>query len=466
MRKSVVSLLYICLVLVLCTACRQDSSSTNSTASLPVLGDIHFSPFSDPDLFYSLRSSSPEAWSDIFENSATKKPNSWGQATNYFLFQKLLNSLNNKTENCPLLILQGDLLSHGFKEKFFELYGNEDEAALRSFVQKTLKFIALELRNAVAGDIPVVFVLGNNDSYAGDYKIIPQGQFLEDTTMLFYNTFLLEKPSFSAFSSTYQAGGYYKYEPFSASDLTLICLNTVMFSKHWTAPEDENDQNAPEKQLDWLQETLISAQKADKKAWLLTHIPTGVSAYGTIDSYMDKQGHISDASMMWKSKYQARFLDIISEYGENLEAVFAGHTHMDEYRIIKSVESKNKELIFITPAVSPLFGNNPAFKIFSFSATNFTFKDYQTLAYPLTNSSQTFEPFYRFSNYFDLNSNLNQALITLYSEMPLNDKLRTRYINNYYSGHNEANNINSTNWPIYRCTIGYADKEDFISCVN
>jgi len=466
MRKLSIFLLYVCLALVLCTGCKQGSSTTNSNNSLPVLGDIHFSPFFDPDLFPSLTFSPPEAWSELFENSTTKKPNSWGQATNYFLFQKLLNYLENKTKNCHLFILQGDLLSHGFKERFFKLNGDEDEAALRSFVQKTIKFIALKLRSAVAKDIPIVFVLGNNDSYAGDYKIIPNGEFLGDTTMLFYNTFLLEKPSFSAFSATYQTGGYYKFEPSFASDLALVCLNTVMFSKHWTASKDEKGQNAPEKQLDWLQETLISAQRADNKVWLLTHIPTGVSAYGTIENYMDKEGKVSDANMMWKSKYQTRFLEIINKYAENIVALFAGHTHMDEYRIIKSAENKEKEIVFITPAISPLFGNNPAFKIFSFSAKNFKLQDYQALTYHFTNSSQTFEPFYRFSNYFDLHSNLNQALVTLYKEMPLNDKLKTRYINNYYSGHNEGNNITPTNWPIYRCTIGYPDKEGFISCVN
>jgi hypothetical protein len=431
-----------------------------------VLGDIHFTPFADPDLFFSLSSSSPEVWAEIFESSTAQKPHSWGHETNYFLFVKLLSSLESKIQDCPLLLLQGDLLAHGFKETFFKLYGDEDEAALRSFVQQTIQFLAIKLREAVPRDIPIVFVLGNNDSYAGDYKIIPNGEFLQDTSLLFYNTFLLEKPSLSAFNDTYQAGGYYKFEPSFAPELTLVCLNTVMFSKHWTATKDENDQNAQETQLDWLEEILLSAQKADNKVWLLTHIPTGVSAYGTIVNYMDKEGHISDANMMWKSRYQTRFLEILNKYAENVEAVFAGHTHMDEYRIIKPAQGKEKEIVFITPAISPLFGNNPAFKIFSFSTTNYKMQDYQSFTYSFSNSSQNFEPFYRFSESYGLDSHLNQALVTLDKKMPFNDKLTTCYINKYYSGHNKANNITSTNWPIYQCTIGYVHKDGFISCVN
>ena len=80
----------------------------------------------------------------------------------------MLAAVKKQVSSSPVMLFQGDILAHKFRETFFQLYGGEDETALRSFVYKTVQFFVNQLRGVLPEGIPVMFMLGNNDSYAGD----------------------------------------------------------------------------------------------------------------------------------------------------------------------------------------------------------------------------------------------------------------------------------------------------------
>jgi hypothetical protein len=81
------------------------------------------------------------------------------------------------------------MLTHGFSATFYTLYGSVDQTVMRQFTLKTVSFFTGLVRlNVVA--TPVVFTLGNNDSYEGNYKIEPNSVFLADTADLFYTDLL------------------------------------------------------------------------------------------------------------------------------------------------------------------------------------------------------------------------------------------------------------------------------------
>ena len=48
-----------------------------------------------------------------------------------------------------------------------------------------------------------------------------------------------------------------------------------------------------------------------------------------------------------------------------IAAAFAGHTHTDDFRIINAAGS-NPEFVLIDPPVSPIYGQNPAFRVVTF----------------------------------------------------------------------------------------------------
>lgn len=453
--------LILCLLTVWCVGCSDDNSTARPSARMAIFSDVHFTPFYDPDLFPELVAAPADQWPEIFSRSSITEPPSWGKETNYPLLAKMLASLQESAEGSPLVLFPGDILAHHFRETFFNLYGEEDEEALRSFVYKTCAFFAAQVRKSLAG-IPVLFVLGNNDSYAGDYLLVPEGEYLADTADLFYSTLLLGKADWTSFNATYTAGGYYQARPYR-SNVLYICLNTVLFSVNWSSKGHED---APTRQLNWLEQTLFDAKTKGEKVWILMHVPPGADVYGTISAYMDETGRITDALMMWKAEYQQRFLKMIRQYGDIVEVCFAGHTHMDEYRMMLYEKGTSAEPILMTPGVSPQYGNNPGYKVFAVSSTDGTLQDYRSVVYSFVSDSQSFETYYRFSAAYGFVGPLNTALATLVPELVSDEAERANYTHFYYSGHDGGNPINPTNWPAYWCAIRSMEKDDYIACVN
>jgi len=154
----------------------------------------------------------------------------------------------------------------------------------------------------------------------------------------------------------------------------VIGLNSVFFSPN--AASDVG--SAVQTELSWFDSTLAAARAAGKKVWLLMHVPSGANIHST-KSKLDASGHLSEATMMWVSDYQTSFLEILSSYSDIIVMSIAGHTHMDEYRLPSGA-------LEISPSISPIDGNNPAFKLITYSADTFEPTDYASLNYDLANA--------------------------------------------------------------------------------
>jgi len=433
-------------------------------SSIVVFSDVHFNPFYDSAIFSSLVNATEDQWADIFSGSSVTEPQSWGNETNYPLLMKMLDVVQEEGAASPVVLFTGDILTHGFSKKFYTLYGSQDEAAMRAFTYKTVAFFVGQVRAHLSG-IPVLFTLGNNDSYEGDYKIAPDGAFLSDTADLFYSTFLLEEADHNSYYETYSAGGYYSM--FNAqsldSNLVVISLNSILFSVNASSGMED----AAALQLTWLEQMLASASSTGKRVWILMHIPPGADIYSTVNQYMDSSGHISGAAMMWKVDYQDSFLNIVQDYSDVIDMIFSGHTHMDEYRLANEEGSDSHEAVIVTPSISPLFGNDSAFKVMTVSSENWKPLDYRSVAYHFGDTTPSFATYYTFLSAYDLNKwTLDSAFAALYPELDTEAVLRKTYTGFYYSGHASANPINDTNWLAYWCGIAKMTKNDYIQCVN
>jgi hypothetical protein len=464
-RRHVFPVLTI-LFVFLVVGCSNDSQSPSSRPKLPlvIISDVHFTPFYDTTIFHDLVNSPVEDWADIFEESTVTDISSWGRETNYPLLKRALDAASQNIGDGRTVIFPGDILAHQFSEKFFNLYGEEDQNALRSFVYKTVLFFATQVRERF-GNVPVMFTLGNNDSYAGDYQLVPGGAFLTDTAEAFYNTLLLGWADRKNYFSTYPAGGYFVAEPPGAKVL-FVCLNSVLFSKHRTKGCTDSANNAGTTQLDWLEQVLKKAQADKKKVFMVSHIPTGTSIYSTVKTHMDENGKISDAAVFWKESCQNRFLEICRKYESVIEIIFSGHTHMDEYRLILDRDGEAHKAAIVTPAVSPQFGNNPAFKVLTLRGEDWKPLDYRSVNCDLALSSPDFSTYYVFSEAYSMEAPLEESLVDLFPKMAIDAGDRQHYARFYYSGHDDASIIDDINWPAYWCGIGKMDKGEYIECVN
>jgi sphingomyelin phosphodiesterase acid-like 3 len=456
-----------------------DSSAPAPTDDFQIVAfsDLHFNPFYDKSLYPALAAADPSQWAGIFQGSIVKTPSSWGADTNYPLLVLALSSIHQKAAGSSVILYTGDLLGHQIPQTFFSLYCplqnppcNPNSpppsavTAMQTFTDNTLAFVASEVRSA-AGSTPVVFGIGNIDSYTG---FGPDATFLANNAQTFYQQMLNSSVDQATFMNTFTTGGYYSAQPLG-SGLLVLGLNTNPFANGVPG----NNLPAVTAEVTWLNSELASAQAAGQKVWLLMHVPPGPDMVTTASNAAKAgtPGTITPqtAAMMMVPDYQARLLQPLAQYSGVIALMLGAHTHMDEYRVV----SGNLVMDHV-PGVSPVFGNNSAFKIYSFTQNGFVPTDYTSFFCDLSASSPQFNPLYTFSDAYSLMGALDSALMSLHPRLVSSGWTQSLYSDLYNSANPSINlatslpwnSINTTNWPIFACGINNMDQAGFISCVN
>ena len=442
-----ISLFVIILSIGLICSCGGDS---NDKSTVVVFSDIHFNPFYDPSLFPELVEADISEWRGIFEKSSITAPSASGTDTNFPLLTLALSGIHAQVGDSPFVIFTGDLLGHNIPQTFFKLYGSEDLTAMKTFTDKTIAFLMERIRASV-GDVPVLFALGNADSYSG---LEPEASFLSNMAELYYSVFLNGTADHETFLESFKAGGYYSVQLYGRN-LTVIGLNTMLFFPI-TIPGVETIANA---ELAWLDSKLAEAKTNGQKVWLLMHVPAGADI-GSTAKVIESNGQLASATMMWSADYQAKFQQILSKYPDIITLGLAAHTHMDEYRIIEG------NVLHVSPSISPYFGNNPAFKTFTFSNATLRPDDYISLSYDLATMPKEFQSLYNFSSAYSAEGPLDTSMTELYPELSTDSVQQSLYRNYYYSGPTPANPITDKNWSVYWCGITKMTKQELIDCVN
>ena len=461
------------------------SSPSPAPSSFPVVvfSDLHFNPFYDPALFVSsptlCTTADPSTWPGIFQTSAITTPSVWGTDTNYPLLVLALASIKQNLRASPLVIYTGDLIGHYLPQLFYQYCSGltatqsptlQQVAAMQAFTDKTVTFATAQIRAAV-GNVPVMFAIGNIDSYTG-YG--PDSVFLSNTAETFYTQLLNRTGDHQTFLNTFTSGGYYSAEPLGPG-LTIIGLNTNPFALG--IPGDNDSAVAAE--LAWLDSTLSTAQNAGRHVWLLMHVPPGANTVATAESVVG--GKIQSATMMMYQSYQTSLLQVLAKYPDLITMTLGAHTHMDEYRILSP-----SIVLDEVPAITPCFGENPAFKVFTFSQDAFTPTDYSALNYDLAKvpAPAQFESNYTFSAAYSMQGSLGASLVQLYPQLATSVALtasqppnaqQSFYISQYLSGNSLGVNaksgtswspITNADWPVFACGIGKMSQLDFEDCVN
>jgi len=138
--------------------------------------------------------------------------------------------------------------------------------------------------------------------------------------------------------------GSYMIKP--STGLKIIVLNTILF-----APRNINDLGAdPCGVFAWLENELQDSIKNSEKVYLSGHIPPGTDSFS--------------GTPLWKSNYEDMFYNITSKF-PNIIAMFFGHIHREEFRI-----HENAAPIFIASSLSPVYLNNPSFRLFNYNSNS------------------------------------------------------------------------------------------------
>jgi sphingomyelin phosphodiesterase acid-like 3 len=397
-----------------------------SQGTFLMMSDLHFDPFADPKLVSSLIQHPVEDWEGILNSSKSPGLAPYGKDSNWPL---LLSALREAKSLGPYdyAIFTGDYLVHESR-KLFTPFGGRDEKDYEDFVLKTEVFVAREIQKNLPG-LPVYFCLGNNDSECGDYMIAAPSDFLTKLSRE-WGILAANQPAADSFSET---GNYVTPHP-TVPGMELVFLNNVYWSSRFEPDSCHPENGDPGKAgMDWLENQLKEAKAKNLKVQLVMHIPPTADVFGT---YM-KLG-AGEAQLFWTPDYEKQFLDLAKAYPGVLVSGFAGHTHMDDFRVLDEGQGKPPFYIHICPAVSPIRGNRPGFQVALYDRETGAIQDMAT--YDLMNlkdaksvSDAQWGLEYDFDKAYGLNGYDGASLLTLAGLIQTTDSIRQKF-SLYYMG--------------------------------
>ena len=202
-------------------------------------------------------------------------------------------------------------------------------------------------------DIPILPVVGNNDVpyhdqaptadqedwYYGDlwdiwFKEVPA------------NAHIVQNKTIE---ESFKKGGWYVYEV--SPDVMIICLNGMYpFYENWEAKERAVEM------IEWVRETLEA--NPDKHFITQTHVFFGNNYYSNLE-------------ILWNKTYTDSMLEVLHAHQDRMILAVGAHIHHVQIMAPQSANIEGLEIVqVISPAVSPIYMNNPGYGSFQFSAEN------------------------------------------------------------------------------------------------
>lgn len=307
---------------------------------------------------------------------------------------KLQDQLNSSRMPQPkFMLLLGDLCGHHRLSK-------TNCASDQSYVFHALK--------SAFPQLPIFYTFGNNDALGQNY-----GPFIDQIHATTQSPYLIARSRGTWVSGFLSNGqicqspsivnppaevlpqiypclhhesrihGY--YSAYLESKLKLITLNSVIFSPKFT---DKNEK-ASKEQLNWLEQELTASEKNDEAVLLNMHIPPG--------------GNIYNGEAFWRQDAQDAFLNLVERFHLCIIGILSGHTHQEEIKIILSTEHKIFGGIYQTAALSTLYRNAPALKIFQYTQKNkhWLLLNYQTYVFKKHENDVFIDKLYDFNQYYN-----------------------------------------------------------------
>ena len=429
------------------------------------ISDIHFNPFYDPKLLAALIQADYTKWPGIFSRSLVTGYGSHNADTNYNLFKSALENIYLRAPRPDFIIISGDFLAHDFQETYTKLTGSSDSKAVDSFIDKTIAFVTLMIARRFP-NTPVFPALGNNDSYCGDYQVEPGGKFLRATAQT-WRALFHSRSNAGSFLRTFPLSGSYSVIAPHNQKHRIIVLNTTFFSGNYKNTCGDPRAEPGNDEMKWLGTELQKAAAAKERVWLVYHIPVGIDVFASIN-----KGPAGPPELLWQPAYNQQFINLVSQNADVIPAAFAGHIHMDSFQLIQPADGAPTSFVHISPAFSPLFGNNPAFDVFTYDRRSAALNDYAVYYFDLSspaaqkNAPVKWQKEYSFAQAFAQPTFSTTTLKAIYGHMPANQNGDLTKYETYYNVSNTASpGFAGNNWRAYWCGIGNVTVSEYQRCI-
>ena len=242
------------------------------------------------------------------------------------------------------ILLAGDLCRHGLAAKEGSATNNWEE------MKKTMRTVMDSLVEQFP-DIPIIPVIGNNDVMYHDQapSAEQKDQYYQDLWEIWFEDITANAAiaADDTIKSTFLNGGYYAYE--LADDIIVLALNGM-----YPFYENFEDQGMSDVMIDWVQEVLEA--NPDKSFITLTHVFYGNNFY-------------MDLEVLWNSQYTNKLLKILQQHQDRMILGVGAHIHHVQIMAPISEAVPDLDIVqIISPAVSPIYMNNPGYGSLKMSA--------------------------------------------------------------------------------------------------
>lgn len=436
-----------------------ETQSTKPKGKALLISDVHFNPFYDTAIVSQLIAAEYTDWEGIFEKSTVTSYGAYSQDTYYPLLKSSFEQMQNIDKNPDFIVITGDFISHNFEEVYSSITQINNTDSFKKFIIKTESFIAQQLEK-IYPNTPILPVLGNNDGFCGDYNIEANGAFLSFFARLWLPR-LQNAYNKKEFETSFAKGGYYAIGLPWDSTQVFIGLNSVFFSpshfsgKHTNYCGGKPSMSAGWEQLQWLQQTLENCKAQNKKVWLAYHIPPGMDIYNS--------RNCGKLTPMWLAGFNDSFLNIIRQYSGSIVANFAGHTHMDDFRVMEN-NGAPISFIHITPSISPVNGNNPAIQEIVWKPADMTLENNITHYFKGIEvvGNNTWLPEYNFNTtYGEQGINMNTLNSVTNKIFNNTDSARGKYFKFYEV---DKTSTVPNDWRAYWCGLNKLTEKEYKAC--
>jgi sphingomyelin phosphodiesterase acid-like 3 len=438
---------------------------TSTTGTFISISDIHFNPFYDPTLASEVAKSDYTKWQAIFARSSGSGLGSYHADVNFNLLSSALDNMQKQSPHPDFIIISGDFLAHDFQKTFKDMTGNHDPKAIAAFSDQTIKFLTMMIADRFPGTT-VYPALGNNDSDCDDYAIQPSGSFLQATATT-WQPLVKGSPNAADFMQTFPASGTYSLLSPNSSKHRIIALNTTFVSSNYKNPCGVMKGDPGKDELDWLAAELKKAAAANEKVWLLYHILPGIDVFDSLSASTPKK---PQAITFWRSDLNQTFVDLVKQYSDTIVVSFGGHIHMDNFQLVQS-KQQAVSFVHVSPAISPKFGNNPGFEVFSYDRQSSMPLDYTTYFIDVTSAAAkkgppvTWPTEYSFVNDYKQPAYSTAALQAMYQLLPGNNSTWAKYLKYYNVSRRGSVAISSTDRRAYWCGMANLIETDYLTCL-
>jgi sphingomyelin phosphodiesterase acid-like 3 len=328
----------------------------------------------------------------------------------------------------PVVVVNGDLLAHDITR------GDSTPTAVA---------IARRLDRAFPR-AQFVLALGNNDSACGDYALAPGAKFLHAVAAA-WGPLINRRGAAPDFMRTFVHDGFY------TATLPIAGLHAIVVDNVYWSPRYRAGCGKPANVVKASFTELESALHGiPGPVWVLFHIPPGVDTFST--ALISKRTVIVP---FLRPDLRDRFTADLAD--KHIVLAVAGHTHKFAYRVVDAT-GPNPVPMLLVPAISPIFGNQPAFLTADVTDGG-TLRNVEVTAFKRGRWSDIGG-----MRSLGVDAFTGKALVDLQARLAANPAVRPVFERLYNAG--APSEINERNWSIYWCAATAFATTPFRNCTQ